>query len=143
MGHVSGQFIDDVAGQEVAEGHELAQASRRDRAVDGGILEQGPNLGRKGQAAVSVDVVHGPEAESIVNERQPLALAVPGGDGKAAVHTFEEAMALELTVRTLRHAQGKKNPEDVLYASPEWDVVSEEFVRDLYRAMGGNPAELP
>ncbi|CAB3721207.1 MULTISPECIES: hypothetical protein [Paraburkholderia] len=56
---------------------------------------------------------------------------------------YEEAMALELTVRTLRHAQGKKNPEDVLYASPEWNVVSEEFVRDLYRAMGGNPAELP
>ncbi|MFM0210151.1 hypothetical protein PQQ96_22370 [Paraburkholderia sediminicola] len=52
-------------------------------------------------------------------------------------------MALELTVRTLRHARGKKNPEDVLYASPEWDVVSEEFVRDLFRAMGGNPAELP
>ncbi|MFM0095843.1 hypothetical protein PQQ87_09535 [Paraburkholderia nemoris] len=56
---------------------------------------------------------------------------------------YEEAMALELTVRTLRHAQGKKNPEDVLYASPEWNVVSEEFVRDLYRAMGGNPTELP
>jgi hypothetical protein len=38
---------------------------------------------------------------------------------------YEEAMALELTVRTLRHARGKKNPEDVLYASPEWDVISE------------------
>jgi hypothetical protein len=56
---------------------------------------------------------------------------------------YEEAMALELTVRTLRHAQGKKNPQDVLYGSGEWDVVSEEFVRDLYRAMGGNPDRLP
>ncbi|WP_429299113.1 hypothetical protein [Paraburkholderia sp. GAS199] len=52
-------------------------------------------------------------------------------------------MALELTVRTLRHAQGKKNPEDVLYGSAEWDVISEDFVRDLYRAMGGNPDNLP
>ncbi|MGF6768837.1 hypothetical protein P3T18_001307 [Paraburkholderia sp. GAS199] len=56
---------------------------------------------------------------------------------------YEEAMALELTVRTLRHAQGKKNPEDVLYGSAEWDVISEDFVRDLYRAMGGNPDNLP
>jgi hypothetical protein len=52
-------------------------------------------------------------------------------------------MALELTVRTLRHAQGKMNPEDVLYGSPAWDVVSEQFVRDLYRAMGGDPNALP
>jgi hypothetical protein len=56
---------------------------------------------------------------------------------------YEEAMALELTVRTLRHAQGKMNPEDVLYGSPAWDVVSEQFVRDLYRAMGGDPNALP
>jgi hypothetical protein len=56
---------------------------------------------------------------------------------------YKEAMALELTVRTLRHAQGKQNPEDVLYGSPVWDAISEEFVRDLYRAMGGNPDELP
>ena len=81
--------------QEVAEGHELAQASRRDGAVDGGILQQGANLGRKCQPAMGVDVVHRPETESIVDDRQPLPLAVPHGDGKAAVHAFEEVTALE------------------------------------------------
>lgn len=56
---------------------------------------------------------------------------------------YAEALALEMTVRSLRHARNRKNPEDVLYGSSEWDIVSEDFVRDLYRAMGGDPDQLP
>ncbi|MGF6664985.1 hypothetical protein QF000_006653 [Paraburkholderia atlantica] len=33
---------------------------------------------------------------------------------------YNEAMALEMTVRTTRRAQGKKNPEDFPAGSPEW-----------------------
>jgi len=43
---------------------------------------------------------------------------------------YNEAVALELTVRTMRRAQGKKNPEDVARGTP---------LRDLRRAVGDDP----
>jgi hypothetical protein len=55
---------------------------------------------------------------------------------------YNEAMALELTVRTTRRAQGKTNPEDFPVGSPERETASEEFMRDVYFAMGGDPADL-
>lgn len=51
-------------------------------------------------------------------------------------------MALTSTVRIMRRARGKKNPEDVPFSSPEWDVVGAEFMRDVYRAMDGDADEL-
>jgi hypothetical protein len=55
---------------------------------------------------------------------------------------YEEAMALEMTVRATRRAQGKKNPEDFPYGSPEWHEADEDYMRDLYRATGGDPDDL-
>jgi len=55
---------------------------------------------------------------------------------------YQQMMVLTATVRTLRRAQGKLNPEDVAFGSPEWDTVGAEFMRDVYKAMGGDPHEL-
>lgn len=55
---------------------------------------------------------------------------------------FNEVVAVTSTVRALRRAQGKLNPEDVAFGSLEWDAIGAEFVRDVYRAMGGDPDEL-
>ncbi|MFM0742166.1 hypothetical protein PQQ51_33500 [Paraburkholderia xenovorans] len=52
---------------------------------------------------------------------------------------YNEAVALELTVRTMRRAQGKKNLEDVARGTPEWEAVAEDFLRDLRRAVGDDP----
>lgn len=54
---------------------------------------------------------------------------------------YDEAMALEMTVRATRRAQGKKNPEDFPAGSPEWEAANDEFLRDLYVALGGDPNE--
>jgi len=55
---------------------------------------------------------------------------------------FDEMAATTSAVRIMRRAQGKKNPEDVAFGSPEWDAVSSEFMRDVGRAMGDDPDEL-
>ena len=55
---------------------------------------------------------------------------------------YQQMTVLTATVRTLRRAQGKLNPEDVAFGSPEWDAVGAEFMRDVYKAMGGDPDEL-
>ncbi|MBT2792732.1 hypothetical protein [Paraburkholderia strydomiana] len=54
---------------------------------------------------------------------------------------FEEMVALTSTVRIMLRARGKKNPEDVPFGSPEWDVVGAQSMHDVYRAMGGDPDE--
>ncbi|KVG32845.1 hypothetical protein WJ30_10760 [Burkholderia diffusa] len=54
---------------------------------------------------------------------------------------YDEAMALERTVRVVRRAQGKSNPADFVYGSPEHQAAEEDYLRDLLRAMGENPDE--
>jgi hypothetical protein len=49
---------------------------------------------------------------------------------------YEESQALENTVRVIRKAQGKPNPEDFPYGSPEWYRADEAYMLDLLRAMG-------
>ncbi|MDQ0621941.1 MULTISPECIES: hypothetical protein [Paraburkholderia] len=55
---------------------------------------------------------------------------------------FQEIAALTSTVRIMRRARGRKNPEDVEFGSPEWETVSAEFMRDVCKAMGDDPDEL-
>jgi hypothetical protein len=55
---------------------------------------------------------------------------------------FDEMVATTSAVRIMRRAQGKKNPEDVPFGSPEWDAVGADFMRDVCKAMGGDPDEL-
>ncbi|MFM0489146.1 hypothetical protein, partial [Paraburkholderia graminis] len=55
---------------------------------------------------------------------------------------FQEMAALTSTVRIMRRARGRKNPEDVAFGSPECDALSAEFMRDVCKAMGGDPDEL-
>ncbi|WOD19856.1 hypothetical protein [Paraburkholderia kirstenboschensis] len=47
-----------------------------------------------------------------------------------------------MTVRLTRRARGKKNPEDLPWGSPAWKEATEEFVQDIYLAMGGDPDDL-
>jgi len=42
-------------------------------------------------------------------------------------------------VRALRRAQGKLNPEDLTFRSLQWETTGAEFMRGVYRAMGGDP----
>jgi hypothetical protein len=58
---------------------------------------------------------------------------VPFGPGHPR---YEEDQALEHTVRVIRRAQGKNNPEDFPYGSPEWHKADEAYMRDLWRAFG-------
>ncbi|MGA7781264.1 MAG: hypothetical protein WCA85_26655 [Paraburkholderia sp.] len=58
---------------------------------------------------------------------------IPFGPGHPR---YEQAQALENTVRVIRKAQGKHNPEDFPYGSPEWHKADEAYMRDLLRAMG-------
>jgi hypothetical protein len=64
---------------------------------------------------------------------------IPFGPGHPR---YEEAQALENTIRIVRRAQGKKNPEDFPYGSPAWHEADEDYMRDLLRAMGGDPDEI-
>ncbi|SOE95658.1 hypothetical protein SAMN05414139_08559 [Burkholderia sp. D7] len=53
-----------------------------------------------------------------------------------------EAQSLGLSVAAIRKAQGKKNPDDFPVDSPEWHRVCEEFVNDVYVALGGDPNDM-
>jgi hypothetical protein len=55
---------------------------------------------------------------------------------------YQEAMALEMTIRVIRRARGKKNPIDLPAGTPEYDAATYEFLRDVYQALGGDPDEL-
>ncbi|MEM5424391.1 hypothetical protein [Paraburkholderia ferrariae] len=46
-----------------------------------------------------------------------------------------EARALEGSIRAIRRAQGKRNPEDCVPGSPESIAVMEAFVRDVGRVL--------
>ncbi|SDC57307.1 hypothetical protein [Paraburkholderia lycopersici] len=48
---------------------------------------------------------------------------------------WAEARALEASIRVIRRAQGKKNPEDFPPGSPECAAAMEEFVRDVCRVL--------
>ena len=48
---------------------------------------------------------------------------------------WAEARALEASIRAIRRAQGKKNPEDFPAGSPECTAAMDEFVRDVCRAL--------
>jgi hypothetical protein len=58
---------------------------------------------------------------------------IPFGPGHPR---YEEDQALENTVRVIRKAQGKENPEDFPYGTPEYHKADEQYMRDLLRAMG-------
>jgi hypothetical protein len=64
---------------------------------------------------------------------------IPFGPGHPR---WSEALALENSVRAVRRARGKKNPEDCLRGSPEWQDIEEDFLRDLLRAMDGDPDDI-
>ena len=42
----------------------------------------------------------------------------------------------------IHKAQGKKNPDDFPVDSSEWHRVCEEFVNDVYVALGGDPTDM-
>ena len=46
-----------------------------------------------------------------------------------------EARALEASIRAIRRAQGKRNPEDCVPGSPESLAIMEAFVRDVGRVL--------
>ncbi|MCG5075444.1 hypothetical protein [Paraburkholderia tagetis] len=48
---------------------------------------------------------------------------------------WAEARALEASIRVIRRAQGKKNPEDFPPNSPECLAAMNEFVRDVCRVL--------
>ncbi|WP_232072029.1 hypothetical protein [Paraburkholderia pallida] len=55
---------------------------------------------------------------------------------------WAEARALEASIRAIRRAQGKKNPEDFPPRSPECLAAMNEFVRDVCRALEIDPDTL-
>jgi hypothetical protein len=54
---------------------------------------------------------------------------------------YYAAMAIEHTVRAIRKARGKKNPEDCVVRSREWAAVEEDFLNDLALALKSRPDE--
>ncbi|MCP3718918.1 MULTISPECIES: hypothetical protein [unclassified Paraburkholderia] len=48
---------------------------------------------------------------------------------------WAEARALEASIRAIRRAQGKRNPEDCVPGSPESLAIMEAFVRDVGRVL--------
>ncbi|MEX3939363.1 hypothetical protein AB4Y44_07365 [Paraburkholderia sp. BR10937] len=48
---------------------------------------------------------------------------------------WAEARALEASIRAIRRAQGKRNPEDCVPGSPGSFAVMEAFVRDVGRVL--------
>lgn len=51
------------------------------------------------------------------------------------------AQAIENSVRAIRKARGKKNPEDCVPNTPEHEQVLNEFLEDVLGAMGGDEDE--
>ncbi|MEM5314264.1 hypothetical protein [Paraburkholderia sp. JHI869] len=48
---------------------------------------------------------------------------------------WAEARALEASIRAIRRAQGKRNPEDFSAGTAECLAVMEEFARDVSRVL--------
>ncbi|WP_211254140.1 hypothetical protein [Paraburkholderia nodosa] len=55
---------------------------------------------------------------------------------------WAEARALEASIRVIRRAQGKRNPEDFSPRSPECIAMMEEFVRDIGRVLARDISNL-
>ncbi|MFC0401714.1 hypothetical protein [Paraburkholderia rhizosphaerae] len=55
---------------------------------------------------------------------------------KRGTSRYDEAIALENSVRIIRKARGKHNPEDFAEGTPEWHAVIESFLIDLLWASG-------
>ena len=51
---------------------------------------------------------------------------------------YDEAIALEDSVRVIRRARGRPNPEDFVEGTPEWHAVVESFLIDLLWASGND-----
>jgi hypothetical protein len=49
-----------------------------------------------------------------------------------------EAFALALSIETIRRARGRCNPRDFALGSPEWEMASLDFARDIRWALGMN-----
>lgn len=49
------------------------------------------------------------------------------------------AQAVEATVRAIRKACGKLNPEDCTPRTFEYEAVTLEFIDDCIRSLGGDP----
>jgi len=49
------------------------------------------------------------------------------------------AQAIEGTVRAIRKARGKLNPEDCTLGTLEYEAVTMEFIDDCIRSLGGDP----
>ncbi|WP_224039802.1 hypothetical protein [Paraburkholderia unamae] len=57
---------------------------------------------------------------------------------------WAEARALEASIRAIRRAQGKRNPEDFSPGTPECLAIMEAFARDVSRVLAldfGEPAK--
>jgi hypothetical protein len=51
------------------------------------------------------------------------------------------ARVIENSVRAIRKARGKKNPEDCIRGTPEYELVLEEFLHDVLAAIGDEEDE--
>ena len=49
---------------------------------------------------------------------------------------YNDVMALNQAIAALRHALGKRTPEDLCYGSPEWEAANADFARDVLRVLG-------
>jgi hypothetical protein len=49
------------------------------------------------------------------------------------------AQAIEGSVRAIRKARGKLNPEDCVPGSIEYEAVTMDFIDDCIRSLGGDP----
>lgn len=74
-----------------------------------------------------------PKVRVAVAEIPAMARKHPDYPDKPPI--WAEARALEASIRAIRRAQGKKNPEDFPAGSPECTAAMDEFVRDVCRAL--------
>lgn len=51
---------------------------------------------------------------------------------------YDKALALEDSVRVIRRASGKRNPEECVQGTPEWEAVIQDFLKDLLWASGSD-----
>jgi hypothetical protein len=60
---------------------------------------------------------------------------------KPGTPQYDAALALEDSVRVIRRASGKRNPEDFARGTPQWDAATEDFLKDLLWASSGSHVE--
>ena len=54
---------------------------------------------------------------------------------------YAESQALGLSVAAIRKAKGLSNPDEFITGTPEFAAAEEAFLRDVLRALGGDPDE--